>query len=352
MSRFPFPLYSLLLLFHVLLIAGCEGGEGSAATFQETIRVSGMPVEDIRVLSSGNINLAVVDTFLVVQRGQEPFFKIYSTNTHALLGAFGREGRGPGEFLKPTLLKQETQDPSGIYFVHAFDLTTQRLSSINLLDVVNGGGGVSQETVFEDIFFSYFHYRDSELLVATAAGQGRFLLHDYVDAQSRNIPYVPQTDFEMPTSVKEVAYRSAVVVNKEEGLIAAAPYLLGQVDYFNFDGDHVRSTVFEKPGEHQEELSESVGALEQIEIQIVHLEVSNDLIYGLNYNISAVENVSMPSHPTQPVIQVFNWEGDAVRQYMLDNRILRSFAVDPVHDRIYAYAPYEEKQNIITYELK
>lgn len=61
----------------------------------------------------------------------------------------------------------------------------------------------------------------------------------------------------------------------------------------------------------------------------------------------------MPTTRSSQKIEVFDWDGTPVKEYVLnDDRFVQSFAMDLENNRIYGYCPYERDNNIIIYDLK
>ena len=88
-----------------------------------------------------------------------------------------------------------------------------------------------------------------------------------------------------------------------------------------------------------------------VKMQIVCIQVSTDLIYGLNFNNSNSKLYAEDQHERENLkIQVFDWEGNPISEYILDDKFIIAFAVDPIHNRIYGYAPNLE-DNLVIYEM-
>lgn len=336
----------------ILVLILCFACQNKQASFPKTHSLTGHPVEDITVFSKGNVHLAVADTFLVVQKAAEPFIQIYGTNSHNLLAEFGTRGKGPGEFIGPSLQKQVNYDSSnGSPVIYIFDYKRQILSTVNILNLINAGEIEKQEQLPTNKFITFFHYKSDNTYIGSPGTDGRFFIYNYKTSQDTVIPYIPKTDFEIPASTLSAVYRSAVVVNAEKNVMAAAPLYLGELDFFNLNGKYLHSTIWTPREKFEEELSAGGGAFKNIKRQIADLDSKEGLIYGLNRNNSVIDgNNNELKNSIQ--VQVFNWNGEPIRKYSLDDgRRITYFAVDPIHNRIYAYDPNEEKHNIITYSM-
>lgn len=348
--------FKVPLFCSILCIFGCQNQENKdiiVNKFPVTISLVGNPVEEIGIFSRGNVNLCVVDTFLVVQKREENFIHIYSTNTHKLLGKTGTEGNGPGEFIMPELTKQVKYDKtsmSPVVYVH--DLPRNRLTEINIFNTINNPGHINTQEELPNVntFLIRFFYKNDSSFIAAPEEGGRFIHYNYRTSKAQIKPYLPETKFSIRKSILSNAYRSACCFNEEKGLIASAPIMLGEIDFFDFNGNYINSTIFEPTDDLEKELSKDQKSINP-KFQIADIESKGNLIYGLNYN-----NRTQDLYPTKEItnlkVQVFDWEGQPIKEYLLDHRFISSFAVDLSHNRIYGYCPDEKDHTIIVYEFE
>lgn len=349
----------LHLLITILIVSSilinCKNTSDSFTEFPIQKNIIGEVVDDISIYSSGNVYLAVIDTFLVIQSNTEKYFQIYSTNTHKLLTEFGTEGRGPNEFLGPSLKKQitideETQSPIAL----AFDFRKQTAHHINIFEALeNNDQAISQLPLYgNNQFLVFFHYYNNEFFIATPEANARLVMVQADNSKTVAFPYTPKPDFEIKKPDLSSVYKSAVLVNEEKKLIAAAPLLLPQLDFFDFKGNYIRSTKLRTEIEHHKELESGMNFWENIQANIADINAVGDSIFALNYN-NAIAKYYTEDRENNMTVQVFNWSGDKVVEYSLaDRRYIQSFAVDPIHSRIYGYDPNEENFNIVSYSYK
>lgn len=228
MNRFLFSIFILLTL-------SCSSKKSDKIVidhFTEKKRIIGNPIKNIEVFSGGNVNLKVIDSFLVIQRMESPFFKIYSTKSHELLAEFGNEGRGPDDFISPELLNQ-TKYLKTVPIVTVYDYKRRRFSEINLINAVKAKGEIILQKKIPKtaMQLNYFHYWDDNFLLAAQADDGRFVIYNNEKPQYENIPYIPETEFEIKKGLKPYIYKSVAIVNKDLNRIAMAPIFLGQIDF-------------------------------------------------------------------------------------------------------------------------
>jgi hypothetical protein len=342
----------------LLLIASCNlesSEEVNLISFDDSIDLNGELVLDIDIefkLTNANIN--VIDTFLIIQTNVEPFFRIYSTNTHKLLVEFGTQGNGPQEFNSPQLLKQFDFDPvnnSPVFQV--FDLRKQLFAQINIFDAIENQGNsievISINTIKKD-FFVYFFGSNNNFIFGQIDGFNRLLIYDGNSDTEIFIGSTPELPFIIAPDFWTTVYRSSMVFNKEKGIIALAPTLLGQVDFFNLKGNYLNSLVFEKPTRFREFLNTSGREGNIPYIFFSHLETHEDLIYGLNYNNRITDYMEIRENNMN--VLAFDWNANPIKKYVFsDGRLIVSFAFDPIHNRFYAFCPDEQDNNIVIYQI-
>ncbi len=322
--------------------------------FPETIELSGELVENIE-LNCSFANLAVIDSFLIIQTREEKFFHIYNTNNYELLAEFGNKGRGPNEFIRPVLLNQISFNNDGNPLFNVYDKTRRRTTEVNILNAIQQKGGFfNQNKIPKKIneHLRHFFYRDDNLLIASPEKGDRFLIYNDSANKLQKIPFVPKADFNIKKSWIDMVYRSYTVVNKDLNLFASAPLYIGEIDFFDTKGNCLSSSIFESSEDLQAELSKKNEKDIDPKIQTIDMVAKKNLIYTLNFNNRLSDFNPNPSKNMENIkIQVFNWDGNAVKEFILDKRYVTSFAVDIKNGRFYGYCPGELKYNIISYKF-
>jgi len=344
------------IVFILLLLTGSCSKENNFE-FKKVESLTGQPVEDITIHSSGNVYLSVIDTLLIIVKSEEPFLQVYSTNNHKKLIEFGTTGRGPNEFLSADLLTRDASISSqDVSVISIHDFKRNKIAHINLPELLNKR--ISDSVTLKNIpnsgnYFTFIHYTDNEYLIATPNSGGILTIYSEAISDFTDVPFLPELDFEVPQSILPIIYRPAVLVNKKRNLIAVAPQHLGEINFFDFEGRLVKSTVFEPRDKHREELSKGMDAFSDVNSDIryfiIEMDSYKNFIFALNYNIPLKE---LNAEIWQTKVQVFDWNGNPVKEFNLDGRPVRSFAVDAVHKRIYAYDPTVSENNLVLYNFE
>lgn len=345
---------SVLITCAILFIIGCNQKESNniiVDKFPEIIPLSGSLVKEIEVFDKGNVHLLVIDSFLIVQKTREKYIQIYSTNTYKLLTEIGLFGRGPGEFSRPELTGQIAYDAfTKNPLVYVYDTQRRRITCLDIIKCIKNPTHINSEKTIPNVhsYLSRFFYTNDSIFFAIPEDGGRFLFYNYKTSKIEMKPFLPDVDFSMKNYLLHSVYRSSCCVNKEKRLIAAAPLLLGEVDFFDLNGNYIKSTIFESRENLKKSLAKGTKSLDP-KIQIAQLVSQGDLIYGLNYNNVAYDIYETKKY-TNFKIEVFNWTGQPVKEYILDRSVL-SFAVDLTNKRIYGYCPDEQEHTIVVYNL-
>jgi len=349
---------SVLIVCLFLFSCDREGGKLIYINeFPKEEHLIGRFIEDIKFFSKDNVYLLSIDTFLIVQRNEEPLFHVYNNITYDLLATFGTKGRGPYEFIWPELLNQTYYDESNDSPVACiYDYTRRKFTKLNILYAVNNQFDKASTEISiprYDQFFKYFFFRDSELMIATPETDSRFVIYKDSTKSYQTVPFIPSPDFPISKELQPWVYRSTSFVNKKLGLMVSAPQFMGEIDFFDLDGNHLSSSIFFPREGLKKDISniDINGKGYDPKYHIIQLHANDKYIVGLNYNNyqSAIyENGSLSNQ----CILVFDWKGNPVKKFILDKQyFIKSFAVDWENSRFYGYCSEESEHNVIVYEF-
>jgi len=331
--------------------------------FPVTTELTGYPANTIEALSKGHVYITVVDSFLVllkshISSADDRFISIYSTNTHKLLAKAVTKGRGPGEFISPSLSGQvEYTSESNHPIIYIYDSGRNRLTLLDVFETVNNNQHINEQILLPQIGYninSLFYYSDS-ILVATFFPQpesqdGRFLIYNKRTKETNVIPYLPDLGLTFNDAHRFMIYYSFCSVNIEEQYIAASALQMGEVHYFELNGDYIKSTIF-NPREELIDVLQNKDATSEPYFFVNELKTEDGLLYALNLN-NREDDLLHTMKYNDISLLVFNWNGEPIKKYIFaDNRYLNHFAIDKVHKRIYTFCPNETEHNIIVYDF-
>ncbi|MCF8224080.1 MAG: TolB-like 6-bladed beta-propeller domain-containing protein [Bacteroidales bacterium] len=349
---------SVLIVCLFLFSCNREGGKLNIINeFPDVENLIGRSIENVEFFSKGNIYLVSIDTFLIIQRNEEPQFQVYNNITYDLLATFGTKGRGPYEFIWPELLNQTDYDESNNSpVVCIYDYTRRKFTKLNILYAVNNQVDKASTEISiprYDQFFKYFFFRDDELMIATPETDYRFVIYKDFTKNYQTVPFIPSPDFPISEELQPWVYRSSSFVNKKLGLMVSAPLFLGEIDFFDLDGNHLSSSIFFPREGLQKDMriADINGKDYDPKYHIVQLHANDKYIVGLNhdnYQSAIYEN----GNRSNQNILLFDWNGDPVKKFILDKQYyINSFTVDWENSRFYGYCSEESEHNIIVYEF-
>jgi len=325
--------------------------------FPKSEKLVGKPIEEISVLASGNVNLICVDSFLVVQKSNEPVIQIYNNKTFELLAEFGKKGRGPEEYIFPNLLNQTSFDSTNSSpVVCIYDHNRRRFFKVNILYAVEN----MVDKIYTEVpipkynkYFTYFFYRDDDLMIATPENGSRFVIYKDSTSSYKDVPFIPTPDFTIPEPELTSVYRSASFVDIDRGLMVSAPLYMGEIDFFDLDGNYLSSSIFSPREALKKDLANYNRASYDPKYHIVELHANKNFVIAFNYNnnqgsLKDKDSYTLSNHS----IMVFDWQGNPIKKFVLDKRyFIKSFAVDWGGNRFYGYCSDENEHNIIMYEF-
>lgn len=350
----------ILLLALFVFLTNCNRNEGNlliVEKFPEEEKLIGHAIKDITFFTKSNVNMVVVDTFLAIQKREESIINIFSTSDYKPLAAFGKNGNGPNEFVFPTLLKQTSYDESNNSpVICVYDIVRRRFSEINVLNAVDKHTGkIFNELPLPDNgkFFTYFSYRDNNLMVTSIENGPRLVIFKDSTKSYQEISYLPSLSFDVRKEFETFKNHSSSLVNKKLGRIVSAPFFFGEIDFFDLNGKLISSTVFET----QDNLKKSLTNTDEKgqwnpKYYIIDMQASDQHIYALNYDNYQNDYVFYNNKCTSQSILVFDWNGNPVKKYLLDTTyFIRYFAVDLKNKRFYGFCLEESDYPIIGYNF-
>src|SRR5690606_11997672 len=302
-----------------------------------------------------NVNMLVVDTFLVIQQNHDKVLSVYSTQDNKLLKQYGTIGSGNLEFTDPVLLKQRSYDKvDGTPEILRYDYTRRVINRINLLDMLNEQEGFHRQLPLEEkeLYYLHFYYDSPDIHIGVSEDMSKFSLFDKRNRLLTNVPYSPKLDFEVNQSLLYPIYRSAIAVNEKKQKIATATLLVPNLEIYNFKLELLNDLYFENTKVIESSLIEYAKSCTFDTMHyIAELDSDDEHLLGLNYNNTSTDIYSNYSYADLNFL-LFDWEGSLLTKYTLsDNKFVESFAVDFKASRVYCYLPFEKDHNIYVYDL-
>jgi hypothetical protein len=295
--------------------------------------------------------LTVLDTFLVVLSfTPNGFINVYSTNDYSLIGEFSGKGRGPGEFITPTVINHVDGVSDNI--LHVYDASNMKVTRVDL-ERSTGRMEYSYEQERMDFLgepttIDWIYHIGDDFIGYKGDGP-RFSLFNTKTKKKSYISYgYPEPTFPFEEGRLRFLFNSECVINSKLEKVALAPLYVGQLELFNLDGKHIKTTVFCDYNELKDSMQELVH-LNNTDLKIFTQDIvsNEDYIFLLNVNATLREVETSTSQPKSEVL-VFDWNGSPVEKFILDRTAAR-IAIDFEHSILYALCPLEEEYPLVKY---
>lgn len=349
--------YSIIIIINMLILfMGCKEKKDSSCIFvgfPDPIILQGTPIENIVAYSINDIK--VIDTFMIINKldKNENIIQVYSTLSKKLLWEGGNKGKGSDEdFLNSSIvLESYSNNYDNDVLFNIWDAGRQRITEINITESIrksafDGKGEALFDSagIIRDVF-----YIDDSLLIYEPEFW-RFKIKNRKTNELISISYnTSGLDFSIPKRNEYFIFTSRLTVNPSKKKIAAAPYFLGQIDFFDMNGSYSFSSVFERAENLQQALQSENVTIADAKRYIYRLHSDQNFIYALNGNLHNSTIVNNKKRPDSEML-IFDWEGQPVKK-LLFNRRIASFAFDLRQKKMYAFDSNEEHFNIIEFDL-
>ncbi len=321
--------------------------------FPETTALSGSrikEIDNINFFASGWV--AVVDSFLIVlSTSNSGSIFVYSTKDYRQLGVFSIKGRGPGEYINPIGIRPDfnTHDKA----IYVVDPTNFSLTLVDILESVKKASYVYEE---EDLTFlpdawdikECFYYCNGQMVYTSA--ENRFSIFNRKTKDWVRVPYnYPKPGFPVNKSDAPILNSSVLAVNADLRKVASAPQYMGQLDFYSFEGVHLSTSVYCDYNLLKKSLTD-VYLNRSVDVRAFAHDILCDdrFVYVLDVNMTIEESMAVPTALSK--ILIFDWDGNPVKEFVLDRPVAR-FAIDFPQKKIYALCPYESDFPLVVYDI-
>lgn len=347
----------VLWLFALCLLISCNESRqykfNIIEKYPKVIELDGEIIKSINPLQLSD--LTVIDTFLIIiSKNNNSYIQVYSTVSHDLLAEFSYKGKGPGEFISPSLIPQTNTTKDNL--LRVFDAARQSITEIDVHQSIRKSQYIYDRMEVDNVdayefYKTVFYYDKGIFFFESGSNDYRISIFNNSQESCIHIPYCfPDPGFPVQKQHQYGLYKSEVIINPIIERIAAAPLLIGQIDFFDFNGNHIISSVFDDDESFESKMNELYRNRDIPDLKwfISDMDSFFDNIYALNLNTlsSRINDLNLSSSE----ILVFNWDGIPVKRIILD-RFVVSIAVDLKHNKIYGYCPYEMDYTIVCYYL-
>lgn len=270
--------------------------------------------------------LALLGDKIIISEPQcDTLFKLISIYDPSMHYSLGTKGRGPGEFLSPTLRRSRLQEDSDSTF-QLFDPFKKILYRFQWKDAYYTGKPEITSRVYApasmQIVTNLIQVGDSSFIGTSTGIQNVFFSWDL---KNDSAVLCGESDFvkppgNFPETFIPYLFTSSLTTNKENGRTALAYYLYDILDIYDNQGELIRrikgSANIDFP-----EIKAGSGSFSSDKATLYYDDIysTDNYIYSLYYGFteSSLEDPEKRNELYSKVI-VYSWEGDIVDRYKID----------------------------------
>ena len=191
-------------------------------------------------------------------------------------------------------------------------------------------------------------YNNDEWTFYTAEDKNRMKFFSHKDSTMFGIPFPEKFDAKMEWLDQFIIYNPSIMVDFKKKQIVLGSNLLGQIEFFDFEGNLLHKLEFEKNLIERKDF----GQLYNVKSFIFQLESDGQFIYALNKNNRLGATAADDDWQAMQLL-VFDKNGTLLKTLPFsDQKFITSIALDRKEQKLYAYSLHEEKHNIFVYDLE
>jgi len=343
--------FNYAFIAFIFCFCSCDESKIKATDAEESTSLKGQP---LAIESNGYPFITMLGDNLLIRNvvDKEGIFQLYNTEDFSLIAKFGQLGDGPLEHRDPIWMAKSSEQMLSMNTFKVYDngrneITEIRTNPSNYQEtefIKHPLPNATVDLVREIIIFNdtSFIYRPDEV--------GRFVISDRRNNKSKLIPFQVDKVLPIQESNKWQVYHSQSAVNVNKKLIVSSPRLLGQLDFFDFDGNLMKSIIFDSHNHNSKTISMPNIQNSDLKMYCSDIELVENSIYLLIQGRTLAESNSQTFVDECKILK-FDWEGNFLSEYKLDH-FATSFAVDLRKSRIYTYNFLVEENAFYSYSIE
>lgn len=335
-----------LALFPVLF--SCNSNSKVEKSFgpARELRAEQIPISELLKIN----NIAIMDDYVVLQNsseGVEDFFFVYTRSDVRFLYSFGKRGRGPSEYLMPSIIKNTPDNILG-FRDHGTD-------NVVFYDISDTAAVLRGAKVFSspdsDRFFWEINLIGDSLLLTKHQGYKRGLTELWNIRTQEIVDSIPNTFSRLPRKLGKAYYTifdDYMIASCGHRLVRSY-YLIDRIEFGEVSGDELR--LISGTGATTVPEFHLYGHDSATEYSIDRNIVYYENIYAGEENVYALysgRRLDETDHAHSSLIEVYSWDGSPVELLHLDIPVAY-FAVDEENRIIYGVNPEFSEEKILKY---
>lgn len=331
-----------LLLFTLIIFQNCSprdsGNEIWIDEFPESNQVKVDSLMKFDFLIPERIHVSNSKIFLTNNIVNE-FLHVLDIESLKFVDTLAFKGDGPNEYRHLAFFRRYSSQNNDVV-QYLFDWERGEVSSLNF-DKENKSYTLKKEELEKEFLpVSRMVYYSNNLKIGVPVGDeenGRFKV--LRNTKQYTVNYLPELNFKInPENKYPIYVNVSSGVQEDLGVFVSTSSMLGQFDFFDFDGNYLYSSIIERnPNLKNASKTQNIFAepVTFYHSEIIPLKDSFFSLFG------SLDIQTMESSNTR--VFEFDRKGNPIREYKLD-RLVGSFSYDQEQDCFYGLAMDMEKQ--------
>ncbi len=337
----------VILLILSILLSNCVSREEKIVKYVNTFPVEKKVVAtDVEWIEPYQLSgMLQIDSFLIIsnQKGDN-VFQVYNTNRKKLICQGGNFGKGPNEFINPQMMNQYTKKDGCIYFF----IWDQRknLYTLDLNKLILGENFVIHSEKLSTKFGiqSGLVKIDSTVLGFSDDSEGKTFEYNLNSKKTDFWDYYPTIKNINTYSNYDLyfLYGAFMAYNaKLNTIVQCNTSYFNQLVFYTPSGKRIRTIKL--PEIDYILNGENVINAPSYSFYLQH----NDRYIYVSYD----DYVGKNQLQYKGLVNVFDWEGNPVVRYNVENKLISAFAVDEINGKIYGYAHESYNYLIVEFDI-
>ncbi len=339
------------ILFGIILISlgSCAKKDGEVAVANSSFRIVELKSKETGIRPMGVPKLKVVnDLIFTLDLKDSVVFKVYNSEFHLLdwkyqLGQFPLELEFP-IFSAPVV-------DGEIERVNVLDLGKLNLVSFSPKIISDSIDWDMKASALKDLEYfpkNIISYSDTLTIYVPEIG-GSLVLENKQAGSVEIVPYKFHLFDKIKPSNIPFVFQSVGAFNRDKGIIAIAPILTGEVEFYDMTGSFIKSVVYDSTNHDTEMISQVDFSNTDVLVNAVDIFSTPNYLYVLSSN-NKVNQFLTGQKGSGSAIFKLDWDGTILTQYNLGVDA-SSFGVDESNNRFYVSLNENDENPIVYFEF-
>ena len=297
------------------------------------------------------IGLMQIDSFLIVLNYEGKYvYQVYNTNKKTLVKECGKFGRGPNEVILPRFATQYLKNDNGRFF-YVYSSPRKLIYTIDLDKLLAGNDYVVEKNKLSKKLGMQTHIiKVDSLVIGSNYGiNGKIFTYNLYNKKLKLWDYYPEIPNMKSFNEYElyVLYARIWTYNKERNLLAGAfGTYFNQLVFYTTEGKRLKTIKL--PTTDYKLNSKQFLEKDPGPSYATNITTAYNNIY-VSYAADAYKD--KVKYKLGSVINIFDWDGEPKMQYFIKEKLIWMSVVDEINNKVYAYAPDNEDNLIVEFDL-